>query len=309
MSGREIVTLGRLIAEPGLLDPPEPVVAPFAWSGRVTLLAAREKAGKSTLASYVAARASDGREAFGHPVRYGPVLWVALEEHLGDLAGRLVSFDAEPDHIHILHRLGENPLTDLRESADEVKPSLVVIDTLAAFTQALDLDPGNASAWTPVMSAITRTARDSGAGILLLHHGRKSDGKFRDSSAIGAGVDVILEMDTGEGYSRKVDVRARWKVDNFEIHLLTDLSTGKPRGYELRESGDDPTERVWRFIQFNPGASKRTVRNGVPGQDHKVDDALEYLQATGAIENRGSGNRHAYHCLKSPATLSGHGAP
>ncbi len=55
------VTLAELLRDPAMLRPPEAVHERFAWRGRVTLLAAREKAGKTTLAAWVAAQVS-GRE-------------------------------------------------------------------------------------------------------------------------------------------------------------------------------------------------------------------------------------------------------
>jgi hypothetical protein len=53
------------LADPHALEPPEPVVSRFAWSERSTLLACREKGGKSTLAAAVAAAASTGRAFLG----------------------------------------------------------------------------------------------------------------------------------------------------------------------------------------------------------------------------------------------------
>ncbi len=50
----------------------------------------------------------------------------------------------------------------------------------------------------PIVQALTHYADESGAAQILVHHGRKSDGKYRDSSAIGAAVDVIIEMGASE---------------------------------------------------------------------------------------------------------------
>ena len=53
------------LADPHALEPPQPIVSRFAWSERSTLLACREKGGKSTLAAAVAAAASTGRAFLG----------------------------------------------------------------------------------------------------------------------------------------------------------------------------------------------------------------------------------------------------
>ena len=87
----------------------------------------------------------------------------------------------DPDRIFILDRVAD-PFRDLEAAVRDVKPDLVVIDTLAAFVASLDLDPGSATAWTPIMTRLARIARDHDGAIILLHHGRKSDGAYRDSS-------------------------------------------------------------------------------------------------------------------------------
>ena len=47
-------------------------------------------------------------------------------------------------------------------------------------------DAKDATSWSAPMLALTAIARETRTGLLLLHHARKSDGRYRDSSAIGA---------------------------------------------------------------------------------------------------------------------------
>ncbi len=76
-----IRTLADIARDPTALEPPTVVVPRLAWRGRVTMLAAREKDGKSTLATAAAAAASGGARWLGDPTLRGSVLWVGLEEH------------------------------------------------------------------------------------------------------------------------------------------------------------------------------------------------------------------------------------
>jgi hypothetical protein len=48
--------LDELWDNDSIMRPPPPIVPRLAWSGRSTLLAAREKSGKSTLTGYIAAQ-------------------------------------------------------------------------------------------------------------------------------------------------------------------------------------------------------------------------------------------------------------
>ena len=54
-------SLAELLADPSLLQPPTIVADRFAWRGRVTLLAGREKSGKSTLSAFLVASVSRDR--------------------------------------------------------------------------------------------------------------------------------------------------------------------------------------------------------------------------------------------------------
>lgn len=65
-------TLEELARRPELLAPPEAVVPRLAWEGRLTLLAAREKTGKSTLVRSAIAAKVTGRDFLGEPQSFLP---------------------------------------------------------------------------------------------------------------------------------------------------------------------------------------------------------------------------------------------
>ena len=133
-------TLASILSDPDAMREPEPVVPRLAWAGRVTLLAGREKLGKSTLASAGAAATNSAVRFLGEHGTAGPVLWVGLEEHPGDTAARFVTFGADPQRVYVLDRL-EKPFADLAAAVEQTAAVLVVVDTLAAFTETLVDDP------------------------------------------------------------------------------------------------------------------------------------------------------------------------
>src|SRR5690606_23929425 len=96
--------------------------------------------------------------------------------------------------------------------------------TLGAFANAFserNIEPGDSAAWTRVMMVILEITRLYSAS-LLLHHSRKSDGAYRDSTAIGANVDVIMEM-FGEGDEpRTLKSRGRFPIPEVRIKLEED---------------------------------------------------------------------------------------
>lgn len=257
MSGR-VRSLADILANPGALAAPASIIPRLVWRERVTLLAAREKDGKSTLAQAGAAAVSRGRMFLDETAVLNRVLFLALEEHTADVANRFVDFKCDPSRIYILDRLDLDPFGELVEAVEEIQPAVVVVDTLAEFTKAMGLEGGSARDWQPVMSQFTRIARDMDTGVLSLHHARKSDGRYRDSSAIGAGVDVLIEMQPGaEPSIRKMEVRARWAIGNYAVRLA-----GNP---------DDNTD-CWRFELADgeavPGRPHHPPHREQPGLQH-----------------------------------------
>lgn len=302
MDGPAVLSLADVLADPEALKPPEAVVPRFAYKGRTLLYAAREKLGKSTTARAGAAAVTTGRPFLGGRAVKGRVLYLALEEHLSDVARSFQEFEADPDRVFILDRVAE-PFTDLEGAVSQVDPVLVVVDTLAAFTESLGLDPGSSSDWTPVMARLSRIARDTDVALQLLHHGTKRDGKYRDSTAIGAGVDAILEMSEGmESSLRKIRARARWQMEDFGFRLVQ--GEDRPR-FEVSSGELSLDARVMMYLERNPGTSTRDVRENVEGKTVEISTTLNRLDRDGYVENRGAGNRHEWFLSENAGTASG----
>jgi len=282
------ISLREVLENPGAHGPPPEILHRLAWRGRTTLLAAREKLGKSTLCTAAAAARSAGLGFLGQGTDAGTVLWVGLEEHRDDTGQRMDTFGASWDRTHLLERVVA-PLVDLEQAVIEHGPDVVFIDTLAAFTEAMELDPGSATAWTPIMSRLGRIARDYDTALVILHHARKSDGAYRDSSAIGAGVDMILEMSEGQTEGvRKIKARGRWKLEDYSVQMVEATERGRAFfSLVTQELGLDA--QILAFLARHPGASSRSVRDQVRGRTQEITDAIHRLIESRAIEDRGTG--------------------
>ena len=297
--GSVMRSLAEILADPEALKLPQPVIPRLAWRERTSLFAAREKLGKSTLAAAGAAAVSDGANFLGESGAEGPVLWVNLEEHEGDTATRFQRFGADPKGLFILSRFnGADPFGELRKRATEIGAVLIVVDTLFRFAETMIEDANSAAAWTPVMAGFTRLAQDTGAAVLLLHHASKNGG-YRDSTAIGAGVDMILEMSEGESPAeRKVTARGRWAVEPFTIRLDED-------GYKL--AGGSTAElsldaRVLLRAKACPGLSKRALAKEVGGKTVATLAEIARLLRTGAlVEQEDGAAQRVYLAGQAPA--------
>lgn len=295
-------TLRDLLSEPEANSTPIAVIPRCAFRGRVTLFAAREKDGKSTFAAAGVAALTQSRPFLGEPVDRGTVLWIAAEEHPHDLAQRARDFGTDVDRLLVMAcPPPESLFADIRAAVETLKPTLVVVDTLATAVGGIVDDPHSSTAWTPVMVAFTALARDFSVAILLLAHARKSDGAYRDSTAIGAGVDVILEMSTpvDDMASRIIKARGRWAMKPFTVRY-----TG--HGFDLAGGGEISLDaRVLLHIERHPGIGSREVRDEVGARGADVDAAIRGLELRGAVVTVPGPNRKRclYAAKDAPLTV------
>lgn len=300
----QLVSLREVLENADEYDSPPTVANRLAWEGRVSLLAGREKLGKSTFVSAAAAATSKELPFLGSPPeRAGTVLYFGLEEALNDAAKRLMKCGADPDRVFFARSDGVQPFEGLVRYVADVEPALVVVDSLAAFTRRLELDPGNSSQWARVMYRFSDLAEESGAGLLIVHHARKRDGRYRDSSAIGAAVDMILEMSAGDAENeRAIEARGRWALEDYSFVLRK-----SEKSIRFKLSGGEKLleERVFSWVRNHPGCSTRNVRDGVIGKSDEIRQTLRALNDQERLENRGSGRRHEWHVVSGVQESSG----
>jgi putative DNA primase/helicase len=284
--------LDELIANPSIMRPPPVIVPRLAWAGRSTLFAARDKAGKSTLGGYVTSAVSKGGMFLNEPCQRGPVLVIGLEEFVGDTARRLVEFDADAKHVHLVTRFAgaeELHAEELAAHVAAVDPVLVLIDSLSAYSRGLAEDDNNASQMTKVMQPLTDLAHQSGAALVIIHHTTKATGKSRGSTAITAGVDMVCEFDIPKEETDPTLRRMR-SVGRFPV----------PRVYEIRFDGNDYAlatgtvapidERIIAVVTSRPTCTGQDVVDALGVRKQDVLARITLMLADGRLKNQGSGH-------------------
>ncbi len=291
-------TLRQLLEDPDVTRPPVAIIPRIAWEKRHTLLAAPEKSGKSTFVGFAVAQLANGGEFFGVRCTPRDVLVMGLEEYVGDLVRRLAQFGADPDRVHIVDRFP--PGTDtvpkrlalVREHVEAVRPALVIIDTLIAYSEGAISDTSAAAQMQPIVQGLSRLAHELGVAVITMHHARKADGKYRDSSAIGGAVDVIVEIfspdEAGDATLRRIRARGRVPTENFDVRFDGER-------YTLATPGDAPLDiKIRDFISLKPGCSNKQVRDVIAGRARAIDDAIARLLERQMIVDDGEPGRHAY---------------
>lgn len=288
IGGCELMSLARLRDNPDLLREPEPVIPRLAWAGRVTLLAAREKAGKSTLVAAGVAAMSRGADFLNEHTTSGRALWLSADmESPYDIDRRFLTFGADPDNTYLLMNWDRRPLSFLAWVA-KGRPRVAVIDTLPAYAGDIVTDASQSSQWIALLRDICTVARDTGTAFILLHHASKATGEYRDSTHVGAAVDCILTMREDKlAAVRRLTARARWPMEECAVRLVGDR-------FELVGRELTLDARTLLHIGGAPGTSKVALRRAVGGNAGAVDAALEELVRRGAVRDIGTGQRHRY---------------
>lgn len=283
----QYVMLSELLDDPELLVPPRAVIPRIAYQGRVTMLAAGEKVGKSTMMGQAAAAVSMGDHFFGEKLPQGAVIWVGLDEPTNDLVRRFNACGAR-NGIAVFReppRLGE-----WIDIFAELRPTLVVIDTIGEYAAGFVEDIYRASDWIPVLKVFRAAAEVSGTAIVLLHHMVRNGARYADSRQLGAGVDVIVEMmeDSTDLTARKLKVRGRLGREDFTVRYEGQRYTliGGELALEMR---------VFLAIQETPGISSRRLRDRVSGSSKAIDLCVRDLLKKGMVENRGTKSGAEYH--------------
>ena len=92
----------------------------------------------------------------------------------------------------------------------------MVFDSLRILSSGVD--ENNTEEIEPIMSALRRLARETGAAIILVHHrGRDESSSYRGSSAIRDGTDLLFKFgrvkDDPEARHRRVLETVKCRID------------------------------------------------------------------------------------------------
>lgn len=192
--------------------------------GGFSILAGEPKSGKSTIVRQLTKCVAKGHEFLRRDVKKGKILYLALEEQPELLKEQFdkVGIDESCDiEVHVGSIHGEGRYDYLKQHCMDVRPDLVVIDTMALFIQVENLND-YATVNSPLMQ-LRDIARESGAHILNVHHTNKSEmvnvRSIMGSGAIHGAVDCAIIFQNFRGI-RKVTTSQRGGQP-FDAQALT----------------------------------------------------------------------------------------
>ena len=208
-------SVGRLYTIDELLElpPPQWLVNDFLQVGTLGMLYSAPGLGKTFVALDLSLHVAAGEPWFGRAVTPGPVVYVSAEGR-GGLPSRVRAVLQERPQLqrgNARVMLEPIPFLDPRSAemllrrldGQNMRPVLVVIDTLArCFVGG---DENSARDTGVLIDAIGVIQRETGAGVLLLHHSGKPNESNnhrpseRGSSALRGAVDTMIRLHSKSG--------------------------------------------------------------------------------------------------------------
>jgi len=166
-------------------------------AGGMSLLVAKPKVGKTTLAFNLAVAVSRGADFLGRKTTQGPVVYLALEEKKGEIKKKLAAAGIDDESIRF--HFGSAPINAMAEVEPliaETGAKLLIIDVLQKFCRLRDLN--DYAIVTNALEPLMAAARKQGCHILLTHHAGKADRPDGDdilgSTGLLGGVDTSIHI-------------------------------------------------------------------------------------------------------------------
>jgi hypothetical protein len=317
-------TLYRPLTLPELyrfeIPPREWVVDELLPRGSLTLLAAREKAGKSLLAVDLCCSVAAGEPFLDRAVTPGPTLLVPAEDHIREIQDRMrTRLDGRDDPpVLVLPVNGftddcirlEDPasLQGLYDVLDREEIAVAVLDPMRELHQQRE---DSADDMGPLLKPLRQMAHQTHTAIVLVHHQARS-GHARGSTAIKAAADQewAFSRAGGDEDMPQPEVRGTMRIEGrfgppITLHiqlgelLRWSLSDGLPPEHDRGASRG----RVLRLLQDSADwLDARAIADALPLPLKTVQNAISLLlkEHPPLIVCRGSGRKNdarEYHAV------------
>jgi hypothetical protein len=268
-------------------------------AGTFSMLVAKPKAGKSTLARNLAVAVAQGEPFLGWGVKQGKVIYCCFEEVLNRVAADLKKMGAtRSDQIQLVEAAA---MEGMLQTIKEEKPVLVVLDPLVRLLGPVD-EKAYGAMYT-VLGNLIDVARETDTHILGLHHAPK--GVRADaidsplgSTALGAAVSTLLVMRKTPSNSRTLETVQRMGPSLPEVVLGFDPSTKTLTRLGSRADADvkNVADQILAVVSSTP-LTEPLINDLVHGRNSAKRQALRDLVKQGKLRKTEAGvraNPHLY---------------
>lgn len=262
-------------------------------AGGLSLVVAKPKVGKTTLALQLAVAVSRGDIFLGRKTRQATVVYLALEEHRDEVQKNLSKLGVtdEPLYIHF----GPAPAEAMREVEPLIKETgakFLVIDILQKFCRVKDLN--DYAQVTRTLEPLMASGRKLDCQISLTHHAGKADREDGDdilgSTGLLGGVDTSIHIKKRNKESRIFSTIQRYGVDVLQtVIALKDgclVMEGSREEVEIEET----VPFILVTLEEGP-LTEKDIWARVEKDHSRVSSALRKLVEQKAVTRTGTGKR------------------
>jgi hypothetical protein len=262
-------------------------------AGGLSLVAAKPKVGKTTIALQTAVAVSGGDVFLGRKTRQATVVYLALEEHRDEVQKNLSKLGVtdEPLYIHF----GPAPAKAMEEVEALIKEKgakFLVIDILQKFCRVRDLN--DYAQVTRTLEPLMAIARKIDCHIQMTHHAGKKERDDGDdiigSTGLLGGVDTSIHIKKRNRESRVFFTIQRYGLDVPQTVIAlkdgllvmegsreeVEIEETIPLILEALENGLLTEKEVGELVERNRTLVSKSLRHGVE---------------RGAIKRTGSGKK------------------
>lgn len=296
-----------------LLNEPEEkinwVVDGLLPSGGFSILVAKPKVGKSTLARQLVFCVTRGEPFLGRQTVKGRVLYVSLEEKRYEVRNHFKLMGANGTEDLGVY-VGSTPEGAYKWLENEIKrqpPILVIIDTLFRFARVSDVN--DYAKIIAALDPLLALARNHFTHIIGTHHARKSPGDGADatlgSTAIFGSVDTAIVLKRTES-KRTIETQQRYGIDMEPTLLLfdTEYKIATLGGTKEEEDIQKVESAITEFLKSSDEpVSESVIDDEVEGRTIFKRKALRKLVSGGGVMRTGLGKRgdpFLYSCFLVP---------
>ena len=286
----------------------------------LTVLAGAPKIGKSWMALNIAVAVAGDRPAFGSvPCQHGDVLYLALEDNLRRLQGRLLKTGVDaPERLTFCTdwpTLADGAVAQIKTWAEQANnPTLVIVDVLAKVRDAAN---GRDSAYDGdyrTLTGLQALAGRIGLAIVAVQHTRKMDADDPFDSVSGtrgltgaADTVLVLKRDSVTGrsilYGRGRDIEEIETAFEFNCDTVTWSVIGNAS--DLAKT--DSRQEILDTLRASPNPlSPKEVADLLDRGSTAVRQTMTRMAHAGEIEKSGYGR---YTCHTSHPVTPGPASP
>jgi hypothetical protein len=282
------------------------LVKGYVARGGLTLLSAKVKMGKTTLATRLVEAMLVNSPFIGARTKYTPIVYLTEQPRVSfNVALQRANLTERADLriLHFIDTLGVRWADVAAAAGEECKrlgSNLLIVDTLAQFAGLVGDEENNSGAQLEAVRPLQAIAAE-GVGVLILSHDRKSGGEVGDatrgSSALPGAVDIVLSLRRPDGNNRKslrvVQSLSRFSETPEELVIeLTEqgyIALGEKADVALQEAREAilttaPTSEAEAITLEQITEAAKTMRS-------TAQRALQELVLGGKIQKVGTGRK------------------